>query len=194
MNVKDQIRLALFEKAYSAVTIRRFAVSEQFIVEAPQMPKLITQSGDKFIPTNVAAFLAHFKQIELEPAEAKQMRKAIAARIEKVEDKVDPYSSPMSFGKEKGKGSGKNEKYKAILAGLNNKEKALSNYISWLEDRENEKIEKGNETKSKIRDGIDSIVDTMSGGNPLAATIVRALANRIIADKQRVNYTSDDEE
>lgn len=80
-------------------------------------------------------------------------------------------------------------KHKAHSDGYRNKMKAISAMLGDLEKRHNKDIEGHNKKQERNRSRINDLVDTLSGGNPLLKTLVGLMADRLIKNKDKANYT-----
>lgn len=79
--------------------------------------------------------------------------------------------------------------HKAHSDGFRNKMKAISAMLGDLEKRHNKDIEGHNKKQERNRGRINDLVDTLSGGNPLLKTLVGLMADRLIKNKDKANYT-----
>lgn len=79
--------------------------------------------------------------------------------------------------------------HKAKQDGLRNKMKAITTMLSDLEKTHNKDIEGHNKKQERRRSRINDLVDTLSGGNPLLKTLIGLMADRLIKNKDKANYT-----
>jgi hypothetical protein len=62
-----------------------------------------------------------------------------------------------------------------------------------LQKVHNKDIDDHNKKQERRKDRINTLVDTLSDGNPLMKVIVGLLADKLLKNKEKVNYTGDED-
>lgn len=78
-------------------------------------------------------------------------------------------------------------------SGYQNKIKAIQNVLRSLQKVHNKDIDDHNKKQERRKDRINTLVDTLSDGNPLMKVIVGLLADKLLKNKEKVNYTGDED-
>lgn len=85
------------------------------------------------------------------------------------------------------------ENFKERQTGYTNKINAIQTVLRSLQKVHNKDIDTYNKRQERRRDRINTLVDTLSDGNPLMKVIVGLLADKLMKNKEKVNYTDDDD-
>ncbi len=78
-------------------------------------------------------------------------------------------------------------------SGYQNKIKAIQNVLRSLQKVHNKDIDDHNQKQERRKERINTLVDTLSDGNPLMKVIVGLLADKLLKNKDKVNYTGDED-